>query len=86
MEKENDSNEDSKDEIVDNRNVKTIRSLRKHSAKKSAQSSKSIKDSNVNSRESHKDIKITKKKTANNKSRVLVSVVFLNYATAELHS
>lgn len=78
MEKESNSNEDSKDEIVDNRNVKTIRSLRKHSAKKSVQSSKSIKDSNVNGRESHKDIKIGKKKTANNKSRALVSALFLS--------
>ncbi|CAI2371554.1 unnamed protein product [Moneuplotes crassus] len=68
----NNQTDESKENYVDGRNVKTIRSLRKSSAKKGTQSSKSIRESNASQKDSRKDFKITKKKQANN-SRMMDS-------------
>ena len=80
MDKSN-SNEESKDDFVDGRNVKTIRSLRRNSAKKATQSSKNIRESTGQSKDKRKDVKITKKKTSNN-SRLIVG--FKNQKFSEI--
>lgn len=72
MDHNNNQDDETKEEFADSRIVKTIRSLRKHSAKKSTQSSKSVKDQNGTAKEGQRDFKITKKKSSTNKSRIQV--------------
>ena len=63
-------NKSSDEDFVVNTNVKTIKTLRKNSAKKTAQSSKSIRGSIGAQKESQKDFKISKK--PQHKSRIIV--------------
>lgn len=58
------------DEFVDSRTVKTIRSLRKESAKKISRSSKNVSGNDKNENDKKKDFRIVKKKQSTNKSRV----------------
>jgi hypothetical protein len=63
--------EDNKDEYVDSRTVKTIRSLRKSSAKKTPQTTKIVKRQDNAENEGQKEFRI-KKKSSVNKSRVMI--------------
>jgi len=68
---DNSKQEDSlPDEFVDSRTVKTIRSLRKESAKKISRSSKNVSGNDKNENDKKKDFRIVKKKQSTNKSRV----------------
>ena len=58
------------DEFADSRTVKTIRSLRKESAKKISRSSKNVSGNDKNENDKKKDFRIVKKKQSTNKSRV----------------